>query len=210
MAIRRKYGVPDNGLDEYVTEPNPHDPKNPFFDYPESTRGPEFDSDVNIILREYGFPEGWFYPFRDLIVYDEFDGFGIEDFEVRDMASRAKFEDENPRYFGTLTKQLGDWGLVGIFIHPYANKSEILDFVRNSYESRIEPIQQKYRDPKVKAGKVRKPNRLKAKRDAYILELHGKGQKVKEIVGAVAKKYEEDPMDYSYVYKIIRKKKSGK
>jgi hypothetical protein len=212
IDIRRKLNLPDNGLDQFVIKKGTEDSDSPLFDYPEVVYTREFEEELQLFLESYGFGDNWGFQFTDLIVYDNFDiiEYSNRAFEVWDIAARAKYEETRPHRRGTFMAHSSRTHPVAIFLHPYATKNDIIDFIRKDYKDVIEPKLKEHRKPEIKLGKVRKPNRAKQGRDRYILKLHKEGLSAREIVKAIFEQYGGDVMDYNYIYKIIRKKRGGK
>lgn len=61
---------------------------------------------------------------------------------------------------------------VAVLISPYASKTEIIDFINKLHKPQIEPLQKKFRDKKIKIGKVRTKKQHVQARNDYIYEHH--------------------------------------
>jgi hypothetical protein len=57
---------------------------------------------------------------------------------------------------------------IAILISPYASKTDIIDYVRKTYSTDIKPLQESYRDPKVKIDKTRNRDAKRIDRDLAI------------------------------------------
>ncbi len=89
---------------------------------------------------------------------------------------------------------------VVLFISPYANEREIVDYIKRTYKPWVEPAQGKRRESHIKIGRVRKRNKDKQKRNAFIYQHRNKP--IGELVRLVGVKFGKT-YDYTYIQKII-------
>lgn len=94
-----------------------------------------------------------------------------------------------------------------ILLHPHMNETDILNLVRSTYKSQIEPIQKKYQKYSSRLGKKRKVN-LKSKEKRKYIFKH-QGLPIKDLTAEVNKKF-NTTHDYTYIQKILRDEKKRK
>lgn len=87
---------------------------------------------------------------------------------------------------------------VVIKISPYCTKRDILDFVKKTFSTQIQPWLGNSKDENSQLGKVRK--RKHEKRNAYIYKMHLEGHSLKEINEALPL---EETLDDGLIAKII-------
>lgn len=93
---------------------------------------------------------------------------------------------------------------VAICIHPYMSERDVLDFVKKTYKTTIEPMQKEYRNPSIKLKDVRIKSKIKQTRNSFIYE--NRDLPITELVSLVTKEYGK-VFDYAYIQTIIRKEK---
>lgn len=92
---------------------------------------------------------------------------------------------------------------VSLRISPFVSQGDIEDFVKRYYKETIKPLQVKYRNKKLKIGRVREhKNRI---RDDFIYK--NKHLSLKEISGLVKDKFNKD-LDEGHIGKIISLERS--
>jgi hypothetical protein len=79
---------------------------------------------------------------------------------------------------------------------------DIIDFIKKTYKSSIEPIQKKYRKVNIKLRDVRTKSKKKQSRNAFIYE--HRDMPIMTLTSLVSKTYGKI-LDYTYIQTIIRK-----
>lgn len=96
---------------------------------------------------------------------------------------------------------------IAIFVSPYASQRDLVDHIKKTFASEIEPMQKKYQDPNIKIGAVRARSERVRERNKFIRE--NAHLSSKEIMGLVHEKFGE-VLDYTYIAKIIASGKQKK
>lgn len=115
---------------------------------------------------------------------------GVEIMPMKDRLARLRYETGKHPF--------------AILISPYANEREIVDYVKKTYNLAIKPVLDKYKNPKVKLGILRKRNATKKARNKFIYE--NRNLSTKELAHLVAEKF-EDILEYTHINKIIKEEK---
>jgi hypothetical protein len=111
--------------------------------------------------------------------------------------------DDQKRLFWALVKsEIAPNTPVAICIHPYMTERDIIDFIKKTYKSSIEPIQKKYRKVNIKLRDVRTKSKKKQSRNAFIYE--HRDMPIMTLTSLVSKTYGKI-LDYTYIQTIIRK-----
>lgn len=90
---------------------------------------------------------------------------------------------------------------IAICIHPYMSERDVIDFVKKTYKSSIEPMQKKYRNEDIKLKDVRKKSKTKQSRNEFIYD--NRDLPIKELSRLVNKTFSKT-FDYTYIQTIIR------
>jgi hypothetical protein len=90
---------------------------------------------------------------------------------------------------------------IAILIHPYMTERDIIDLVKKTYKSDIEPLQKKYRKENITLGKSRKKSRKIAERNKLIYD--NRNKPISEINTIINTKYGK-LLEHSQIRKIIK------
>jgi hypothetical protein len=93
---------------------------------------------------------------------------------------------------------------VAILVNPYMSERDIIDFVKKTYKSEIEPIQKNYRKKHIKIKDARTKSKKKQSRNDFIYE--NRNLPIAELTTLVSETYGQI-LDYTYIQTIIRKEK---
>ncbi len=93
---------------------------------------------------------------------------------------------------------------VAIVVNPYMTQRDIIDFIKKTYKTSIEPIQKRYRKKNIKLKDSRKKSSKKQIRNDFIYD--NCDLPLAELTSLVASKF-GDILDYTYIQKIIKKEK---
>lgn len=188
--IRSKCGIPDEGFTAYIEEGGDNREINDTIF--KIMRDTSFIEDAGMFRKWLGLDYSWNLSMQAYLIFDSFTGDFASMFYVDDLGESIS---QHP---------------IALKISPYAEKSDIIDYVKKMYEVSIKPIQIKYRDPKITLGKSRKKNPKIKARNKYIYD-NRLDYTSKELIELINKRFGEI-LDQGHIGKIIsdeRKKRAS-
>ena len=202
--LRKRYKLPKKGLPETMYgEFN----GGKYIEFPEQVANGNFYPEVVELCEKYALDLMWSGIFENYIVYNNTDirndGKPIEIVDFGYLMNgpfQYKGEEDNIDYFKNTAKTHP----VAIFINPYASQREITDYIRKLYKISIEPIQDSYKSPKIKLGRVKKKKAGIKERNDFIYK--NRYLPRKKIMELITDTFGPDiTIDYGYIGKIISK-----
>jgi len=119
-------------------------------------------------------------------------------FDLSDCLERDEYIKKN---IPLLKEEVIDKYPIAILIHPYMTERDIIDLVKKTYKSDIEPLQKKYRKENITLGKSRKKSRKIAERNKLIYD--NRNKPISEINTIINTKYGK-LLEHSQIRKIIK------
>lgn len=200
VKMRKKYNIPQDGFK----------PQNGTYSYPPKqweerdakTTHKRLMKDIEHLSTKYHIPflnglsifESYiFYSSKEYVT--DTNGFNLC------MISDLKEEYEDP-FSKKIQESDNDMYPIAIRISPYASQRDILDFTKKIYKHHILPLQTRYKDKKVKIGKLRKKNEHVQKRNKFIYK--NRHLPTKEISTLIRKEFgAKHIIDEGHLGKII-------
>lgn len=141
-------------------------------------------------MKELGF--SWFATVFDLVSMTK-----------NDFLNLYKTKEEKDRNTGLFIRsELAPKTPVAICVNPYMSERDIIDFVKKTYKTAIEPIQERYREKHIKLKGSRTKSKKKQSRNEFIYK--NRHLPIKELTSLVTDEYGK-VLDYTYIQTIIRK-----
>lgn len=204
--LRKKYKLPEKGLPKTMYDE---------FNGKKYIRFPELVADGNLyseaieLCEKYALDLMWSSIFENYVIYNNIDidtdgnPIDIADFGyLMNGPFQYEGEEDNIGYFKNTAKTHP----VAIFINPYASQREIIDYIKKLYKISIKPIQDSYRNPKIKLGRVKKKKAGIKDRNDFIYQ--NRHLPSKTIMRMLYDKYGPSlEMDQGYIGKIISMEK---
>ncbi|OGI79171.1 hypothetical protein A3F19_00150 [Candidatus Nomurabacteria bacterium RIFCSPHIGHO2_12_FULL_37_29] len=204
--FRKKYKLPEKGLPEtmYVEFEGKEVIK-----FPEQVDDGNFYSEVVELCEKYALDLMWSSIFENYIIYNNTeintDGNPIDIADFGQLMN-GPFQYESIEDSIALCKNTAKTHPVAIFINPYASENEIVDYIKKLYKISIKPIQDSYRNPKIKLGKIKKKKAGVKERNDFIYQ--NRHLPSKTIMRMLYDKYGPKlEMDQGYIGKIISMEK---
>jgi hypothetical protein len=97
-------------------------------------------------------------------------------------------------------KECAELHPIAILLDPYMNERDLIDFVKKTYKEYIEPLQKKYRDPKLKINRIRNKNPRIKERNKFIYD--HRDMHITKLTSLVSEKFRKT-LDYTYVQRIL-------
>jgi hypothetical protein len=201
-SIRKLCGLPSSGLNKYLQFN--HNGKKITY-YPESLDTDEAIVAINDFTVNLGLTYDWGDLIQHYIVYNNFElknmwaqPIVISDV-MADIEGPFEYEGEKESNIKAILELLKAHPVV-VFIDPYTPERDIVDYVKKLYKTEIKPIQDKYKNTRVKRGKLRKKNKKVSLRDKYIRENYGL-MSMKELKIKIEELF-DCSMDDSYIRRI--------
>jgi hypothetical protein len=197
--VRKKYNLPPNGITEVVQV------KPKVIKLPEHLSGSNFQNEIDKFTKELGLSSYWSEAIQYHVAYNQW-------FDFWSFGGLVQVDDLNTyingpfRYDGDeegdldYVKMILEEHPIAITISPYASLRDILDFLKKTYKTDIEPLQNKYKKTEIKLGKMRKRNASVYARNQFIYE--NKHLASKKLMALVSDEFGE-VLDYTYISKII-------
>lgn len=210
--LRAKYNLPDKGLSEILYED--YGDRLVIVDPEHLRKTPVFLQDVCVLAEEYGLDFLWGHLLHHYVVYNNLDVWSyVLPLEVVDIKKLCDLERNPDQDFGLVEyeaqlqylKDRAQTHPIALLINPYASQREIVDFVKKLYKHDIQPLQDRYKKPKARLGKIRKRSELVRERNRFIYA--NRHLSSKELAVLVFRKYNQ-MLEYPYINKIISDKKS--
>lgn len=132
---------------------------------------------------------------------------------IYDLVHLSKIEDrdylgtkeEIDRYTGLFIRsEIAPITPIAVCINPYMSERDIIDFVKKTYKTAIEPIQESYRKKHIKLKDARTKSKSKQSRNEFIYE--NRHLPITELTSLVSDTFGQ-VLDYTYIQTIIRKEK---
>lgn len=200
FKIRKKYGLPKIGIKPtFERREDGETYEVPNFRPPEG-----FHEDLDTLANDYKIRDPFDSNLWDFVVYNDTDSEWYYDYrEIVDLRSMLGEPESKVRMINIedMRRYAKDYP-VAILIDPYSSQRDIVNFIRTTFYSDIEPLQNKYRDPNLNIGRVRRKNSRVKERNDFI-DKNSQSMGINKLTQAVNKKYGES-LDYTYVRKILK------
>lgn len=203
--IRGRYNLPVEGIAEVIEEVSPFSGKKIILLPNNLDNSSPFIDEVRSWIKELGLHLMWDESFKYYIAYNQWFNFWsfsgliqVEDLNHK-LNGEFQFKDEKEAGIHYVHEMVEDYP-IAILINPYASQRDIIDFIKKTHKTHIEPLQNQYKHSEVKIGKIRRRNNKVLIRNKFIYE--NRHLSKKEIVQLVSKHFDEI-LDYTYIAKII-------
>lgn len=218
LEIRGRYGIPDKGLAEIKLVPSEFQKDVQLVQIPSELDTFDMREEARLLAQGCGLDVMWTGIFLHYVIYNSIEIHTLGDaFDVVDLQSFTEPEagpwwdeiiteegkDYSEDHYREMQKQLRDTAKthpIALLIHPYASQRDIIDYVKKLFKHKIQPLQERYKDPKISLGKVRTKNQVVKQRNKFIFQ--NRNLPKKQITQLVAEKF-GDILDYTYINKII-------
>ncbi|MDD4804851.1 MAG: hypothetical protein PHN69_06835 [Candidatus Pacebacteria bacterium] len=214
LKLREKYKLPNIGLSDKKYGISSTGTK--FIEFPKKLNHTNFSEDVKKLSKNFGLDFLWSLMIENYVVYNDLD-ISIFTSPIDIIDINSYFETDFSGKYGedlrrSLLEYLKDTAVthpIAILINPYASQREIIDFIKKMYKFKIKPLQEVYKNPDIKLGKIREKKECTTLRNNFIYQ--HKHLPRKEIMRLVTDKFGET-LDYGNIGKIIslRNKKDSK
>lgn len=206
--IRKKYNLPSDGIQEVLQTKSEATGKE-VINLPEHLSGTDFEKTIDLFTKELGLSWTWSDVIQYYVTYNRW-------LNIWSYGGLVQVEDLNEyingpfRYEGDeegyleYVKSILEEHPIAITVSPYATLRDMLDFLKKTYKTHIEPLQNKYKNADIKLGKMRKRNTSVLERNQFIYKNKHIGSK--KLMGLVSDKFGE-VLDYTYIDKIISDEK---
>lgn len=200
--LRKEFNIPENGISEFpslVDSTNIDEViKSTNFDVPDYiSTNTRFINKVADLCSKFGFDENsWFETFYEFIVFDNYHPFSFgHGYTVFDIN-----QDKAISYLKAYSKTHP----IAILIDPYTSLTELHDLVDKIFKAKIEPLQQKVRNPDSKMNKIKRitPKMI----PIFELIKNNLNLSSREVAAKINRKFKLN-WDYTRVDKIIRERK---
>ncbi|MCK6462444.1 MAG: hypothetical protein L6Q29_01325 [Candidatus Pacebacteria bacterium] len=206
--IRKKYNLPSDGIQEVRQAKSKVTGQETIY-LPEHLSGTDFQKEVDRFTKELGLSWSWSEVIQYYITYNQWFDFwsygGLV--QVDDLNEYIngpfRYEGDEEGYL-EYVKMILEEHPIAITVSPYATLRDMLDFLKKTYKTHIEPLQNKYKNADIKLGKMRKRNTSVLERNQFIYKNKHIGSK--KLMGLVSDKFGE-VLDYTYIDKIISDEK---
>jgi len=192
LEIRKKYKIPENGFPEaelleiYGKETD---------DYEDM-----FVEIMDICTKYKLFFEDWYIIISEYVLSNEIDSEFSDNNQnvciVRDLDEDKTKQDDDCDCISC--KNRNEIYPIGIKISPYASKRDIIDYIRKNF-GLVKSLQERYKNPKIMIGRVRKKKQSIQERNDFIYE--NRELSINETKKQVEEKFGES-LDYEYIGKI--------
>lgn len=204
LRIRKKCKLPESGLPDTIYGQNPKTGDR-FIVFPEHLDKTSFRNELSKLSKEFGLDIFWEEMIENYIVYNNLN--------ISVFTAPMSIIDVKNCFFGPFQygkaeaessldflREISKTNPVALFIGPYASQREIIDYVKKLYKLTIKPIQNSYKNPKIKLGKIRKKDEKITIRNEFIYQ--NKDLPRKDIMKLVTDTFGE-VLDYGHIGKII-------
>ncbi|MEI6479608.1 MAG: hypothetical protein WCO21_02130 [bacterium] len=202
--IRKKHNLPPDGISE-VLKLRSEATGQEFVKLPEHLSETDFTKETAQFTKELGLSLFWSEAIQYYITYNQW-------FDFWSFGGLVRVDDLNeyingPFLYGgdeegdlDYVKTILEEHPIAITISPYASLRDILDFLKRTYKTHIEPLQNEYKNAEIKLGKMRKRNASVHARNQFIYE--NKHLASKKLMALINDEFGE-LLDYTYINKII-------
>jgi hypothetical protein len=202
--IRKIYKLPPEGVTE-VLELRSEATGQELIKLPEHLSGSDFENEINQFTKELGLSTFWSEAIMYYITYNQwFDFWSIGSLvqvdDLNEYVNGPFQHDGDEEGYLDYAKMILEERPIAITISPYASLRDILDFLKKTYKTHIEPLQNKYKKAEIKLGKMRKRDASVHARNQFIYE--NKHLASKKLMTLVNDEFGE-LLDYTYINKII-------
>lgn len=143
-------------------------------------------------------------PMKDIGVYINF----AHVYNLNYLIENHKVFDESDRMLGLFFRsEIAPVTPILICINSYMSQRDIIDFIKKTYNTRIKPIGELYRNKNLDIKDVRTVSGIKKTRNDFIYK--NRKLPIMQLTKIVSQKFGK-PLDYTYIRKIIKEQEKRK
>jgi hypothetical protein len=193
VSLRTKYGLSEHGIKG----------SDDFMDlFPKLTKeldsNKSFQEDLRTLMLEYGLdPLMWETELTEYVITDEFTSEPYV--ALCSLLDYKKYVKEGNNFF---IPQIHNEDVypISLGISAFASERDIIDYIKHTYTQVIKPLQEKYKNPELKIGSIKKKKAKIQERNEFIYQ--NREFTRRELMSKVNDKFGE-VLDYGHIGKII-------